>query len=134
MSQIFAGDSQVLASATAIVTVAETNGPATNPVRVPFINGKIHVQGVALILTGAGTTGLQLRVRRNIAGDNTVLNPAVQTFTVAAATTVQIGFQFTDAVPDGRDCTYTLSVQQVAAAGNGSFLAGSAISAIVMSG
>ena len=124
----------MLAAPVTLVTTAETTALSTNAIKAPFTNGKNTVRFSVMITTGGGTTGLQVRVRRNASAENIVLNPTVQTIGAGAAATVQISGEFTDAVPDGRDCVYSLTVQQVAAVANGSILAGSTIVAVGLSG
>ena len=134
MSATFSTDSQMISSGVTIPTTTETAGPTTNPLRGPFGTCKGVVRGTALISTGTGVTGVQVRVRRNQSGENVVLNPLVQTVGAAASATIAVPFEFTDAVPDGRDLTYQLTVQQVGATGNGSILAGTTITAQIISG
>jgi hypothetical protein len=134
MAQQFQADAQMVAAGITLVTVAETNGPVTNALSPPFPTGyKAKVIAVAQILTGAGATGVQLRLRRNIANENVVLFP-VLTVAAAASTQIQVSIAATDQVPDGRTASYTLSVQQVAAGGNGSIAIGTYIEAVVLSG
>jgi len=134
MAQVFQQDSQMLAAPVTIVTTAETTALSTNAVKAPFENAKMTVRFSALVTTGTGVTGVQVRVRRNAAAENVVLNPAVQTIGAAASATIAVSGEFTDGVPDGRDSVYSLTVQQVGATGNGTILAGSQIAAQVLSG
>lgn len=133
MSQQYSADAQMLTAPVTIVTVAETNGPKTIPLPIPNANGKVVVRGSVVVTTGAGTTGLQLRVRRNILAENVIIN-VVTTFTVGAAVNTLLPFNFTDQVPDGRSVDYTVSIQAVGAGGNGSIVQGTTIEATVLSG
>jgi len=135
MSQIFSADSQMLSSGNVtLVTTAETTGLSSNALHGPFGTCKVKVSGVALISTGTGVTGVQVRVRRNQSAENIVLNPGTQTIAAAASTIIAVPFAFNDSVPDGRDLVYSLTVQQVAATGNGSILTGTEIDSTVISG
>jgi hypothetical protein len=134
MAQQFGADAQMLASPITIVTTAETNGPSTNFVTINFENGKFYVSGTVLLQTGTGTTAVQIRVRRNINGENVVLGVTAQLIAVAASTIYSLGFDFTDAIPDNRPCQYTFTVQATGATGNGSILANSCISSTLLSG
>ncbi len=134
MAQQFQADSQMLAANVTITTTTETTGPVTNPVRVPYLNGKFHVFGTVIVTSGGSTTALVVRVRRNAAAENVVVTPSPQNINVTAGNIVAVGFDFTDAVPDGRDCIYSVTVTQVGAVANGTILAGSTISAVALSG
>jgi len=134
MSQTFSTDAQMSTTATSLVTTTNTAIIQTNFLRGPFLNCKVCVRGVALITIGTGATSVQVKVSRNPSAENLILNPVVQSFTVTAGNTIAIPFFFTDQVPDGRDCQYLLFIQQVAATGNGSALAGTYIEAQVISG
>ena len=134
MAQIFSADAQMLVTDVVITLNSEIPGMTTNPVHVPFINGKVVVEGRVVMSTGATATGVQIRVRRNPAAENVVLGFAPDTFQVGPTQIAALPFMFTDSLPDGRDAVYQLSVQQVGATGNGIFGKNSAIRATVMSG
>ena len=132
-AQIFSADAQMLATNTPIVTVAETNGPSTNPLPIPYGNGKVKVTAIAQIGTGTGVTAVQVRIRRNINAENVVVG-FVNNVAAAASAQIAVPVEFTDQVGDGRSVQYTVTVQQVGATGNGTISAGTTIDAMVMSG
>jgi hypothetical protein len=134
MAQIFSADAQMQVTDVPITLNQETAGVTTNAVHVPFINGKVVVDGRLVMQTGATTTGVQIRVRRNPAAENVVLGFAPDTFIVGAPNIISLPFMFTDSLPDGRDAVYQLSVQQVGATGSGLLGKNSCIRATVMSG
>ena len=134
MSQQFGSDCQMASAAVSIPTTTETTVLTLNALRVPFLNGKMVVMGVVFVTWGTGTTSANLRVRRNASAENIVLGGGALGLTAVAGQTVAIPFAFNDQVPDGRDCIYSLTIQQVAATGNGSALAGSTMDGIVLSG
>jgi hypothetical protein len=134
MAQQFSADAQMVAAGITLLTTTETNGPVTNALSPPFPTGyKAKVIAVAQVLTGTGVTGVQLRLRRNISNENVVLFP-VLTVAASASSQIQVSIAATDQVPDGRTVTYTLSVQQVAATGNGTISQGTYIEAVILSG
>ena len=116
-----------------IPTTTETNGPTTNSLPIPYGNGKVRVTGIAQIGTGTGVTAVQVRIRRNINGENVVVG-FVNNVAAAASSQIAVPVEFTDQLNDGRSVQYTLSVQQVGATGNGTISAGTTIDAMVMSG
>jgi hypothetical protein len=134
MAVQFNQDAQMAAADITLLTNTETNGPSTNNVISPFDKEKVAVTGMVWVLTGTGVTGVQVRVRRNINGENVVLGSTVLTLGAAASTQIAIPFGYTDAVPDNRPCSYTVTVQQVAATGNGAIKANSYIDATGLSG
>jgi len=129
----FQSDAQMLTAAVTLVTTAETTIISTNFLPIPLELAKFLVSGSVLMTSGTGVTGVQIRVRRNINGENVVLGGAVATIPLAASTTGNFGFDFTDSVPDGRSCQYSLTVQQVGATGNGSVLVNTSIASTCLS-
>ncbi len=134
MSQQFLGDAQDLAAGVVINTTTETTGPTTNPLPLPFQTGKFRVLAVCFIATGTGVTAVQLRIRRNPNAENVTVNGTVSNVITPASTVVQVNIGVVDPISDGRPCSYAVTVTQVGATGNGTFLAGSHIEAVAMSG
>ena len=134
MSQIFSCDCQITAVAVTIPTTTETAVALTNPLRPPFENGKAVVWGVIQFTAGTAATAVSIRVRRNQSSENVLLNGGGESVTVVAGTAYMVPFAFYDQVPDGRDCVYTVTVQQVSATGNGTVNTPSTIVAQMISG
>lgn len=133
MAQQFLADAQKLAADAALALNAETNGPQTNFLPIPYQNAKVKVWGLAFIsVVGAAATAVIVRVRRNINGENQLV--AGFTVTATPAASMVVPFASTDVIPDNRSVQYTLTVQQVGAGGNGTFAANSYIEAVVLSG
>ena len=134
MAQQFQRDAQAAAAAVTVVTTAETAIVTTNFVNAPFGTFKAVGLAVVFFTPGTATTSVQLRIRRNPTGDNTVVanQTIVAGFTVGSLGVVLIAF--TDAVPDGRAVQYQVTVTQAAATGNGTAAAGSYIDATLLSG
>ena len=82
---------------------------------------QIILEGFCQVTTGAGTTGLQLRVRRGgLTGAQ--VGPTSQ-LAAGAAAAASIGIQCSDTPGEVAGQTYVLTVQQVAATGNGTAVA-----------
>lgn len=133
MAQQFLADAQDLAAAVAIVTTAETTGPQTNPLPLPYQNGKFRIAASLLLTLAAGVTSVTIRVRRNPAAENLVVNTPVA-IAVTASTNVSLQVMCVDQVPDGRSCSYAVTVVCAGAGANGTIAAGSHAEAVAMSG
>jgi hypothetical protein len=134
MAQQFLADAQDLTAGVVITTTSETTGPQTNPIPLPFQNGKFRILASCIISVGTNTTSLLFRIRRNPSAENLVVNTGSNNITVTAGNNVEVTIACVDAVPDGRSCQYAVTVVQNGATGNGTFLSGSHIEAVAMSG
>lgn len=133
MAQQFQADARILAADVAIVTTAETSGPQTVAISSPFGNGKNRITGVAAVTTSADAATVEVRIRRNPSQENVqVGNTTIIDVGFTKGVSVAIGV--VDAVPDGRDCVYVLTVKEPGTAANGVFKAGSYLEACAMSG
>lgn len=84
---------------------------------------QIVLEGFAQVTTGAGTTGLQLRVRRGgVAGQQ--VGPTAQ-LAAGAAAAACLSIQCADSPGEVASQAYVLTVQQIAATGNGTAVASS---------
>lgn len=106
---------------TSALVLPFTGGMTLNPsvVNLPGVGNKVNlkVSGRANITTGAATTSVQVRCRRGNGVTGTQVGSAINV-PFAAATTDDVAFEFEDsAAPSG--APYTITVQQVAATGNG---------------
>lgn len=103
----------------ALVTTAETViatlvAPSTDPT-----TPTLTFTGNASILTGATTTGLTFRVRRDSLTGNIVGQAEVDTLAAAAGNTEDHTLVMRDARTDAYGPTYVLTVAQTGATGNG---------------
>jgi hypothetical protein len=109
------------AAATSLVTTAETAVLTftTAPEQQPTGQG-IYIDANAVLTTGAAATAVQVRIRQGVGTGGALVGVVAQT-QVAAATANEIaGCAAVDPVttyPNGN--TYTVTVQQVGATGNG---------------
>ena len=111
-------------AATSLVTTAETAvltftiPPEGNP------GGQgIYIDVNCVVTTGAATTALQIRVRQGSGVGGAIVGVMAQTQVAAATANEQAGAGVLDPTliyPAGN--TYTVTVQQVAATGNGTML------------
>ena len=134
MAQQFGEDAQALAAPATMVTTAETPGPQTNFLTIPFQNGKAAGIAVLFVNPSAATTTLTLRVRRNINAENVVVASQVIAQGFTAGSLGVLAVAFTDQIPDNRAVQYTATVQAAGTAANGTIAAGSYIEATVLSG
>lgn len=118
-----------VATAVNLVTTAETaaltlpfaSGCSANPSLANPISGsaaKNRINGVANITAGTAATSVQIRCR---IGNNTITGTQVGptlSYTIAAGASANVDFEFSD-VPGLYAQAYTITVQQVAATGNG---------------
>jgi hypothetical protein len=131
MSQVQGADSQQAVGTTTVVTTTETTAVSTNAVRGPYENCKVSVKAQINITTGTGVTAVVARIRRNASNENVIVQ--VMNIAAGASTNVTATIMGADAVPDGRDCIYSVTVVQSAATGNGTIQAAN-IEALVISG
>lgn len=134
MSQQFQADAQANAAPVTITLAAETPILTTNPLVIPYQNAKAVIQGTLVITPGTATTALVIRVRRNVNGENLVVLTQTITagFTVGSAS--DISFGVTDAIPDNRNVSYQVSVQQTSGTGNGTAQLGCFLESEILSG
>ncbi len=103
---------------TTLVTTAETIVATTPPIPVPSSGGPVAVLGQADVSTGAGTTGVQYRIRRG----TTLTSPLVgegNTVAAAASSPIKHAHLVVDNDAGFDAVQYCLTVQLVAATGNG---------------
>jgi len=134
MAVQFQEDAQALAAPVSMVTTAETNGPQTNFLTIPYQNAKGFGMAILFITPAAATTTLTLRIRRNINAENIIVASQViaQGFTAGSLGVLMIGW--VDPIPDNRAVQYTATVQAAGTAANGTIAAGSWIDATTISG
>jgi hypothetical protein len=134
MSVQFQEDAQALASPVTAVTTAETNGPQTNFLTIPYQNAKGVGFAIVFFTPAASITTITVRVRRNINAENVIVASQVLAagFTAGSLGALYIGW--TDPIPDNRAVQYTVTVQQAGVAANGTIAAGSMIDATTISG
>lgn len=106
---------------TTLVTTAETVIATLSGVSSQRPGQRVDLKGQATVTTGAGTTGLTLRVRRDGLTGTLVDEALADTAEAAAASTETHDIAATDAAPgEIAGATYVLTVAQVGATGNGS--------------
>lgn len=118
-----------VASPVTLVTTAETAAITVTPPPVDdvdqlgFSPKKIAVKGYVNVTAGAGTTGVQVRVKGGSGTGGTQLHGASPDLhTLAAGATASIPFGEIDEGPQFSSATgytYTVTVTQVGATGNG---------------
>lgn len=109
------------AATTALVTTAETVVAVTPPVSNRGNSDQIAVSGTVALTSGAGTTAFQIRCRRGGVIGGALVGVA-QTVQVGAALPIEGGFDFVDNPGEVAGQTYAITVQQVAATGNGAMV------------
>lgn len=115
-------DVQVTADTT-LTTTTETVVATLSGVNTPGPGYIVKLQGEAKVTTGGSTTALTLRIRRG----TTITDPLVGEATAvqieaAAGSTEDHDIMATDAPGEVASQSYVLTVQQTAAAANGSCL------------
>jgi hypothetical protein len=133
MAQQFQKDARVLGTNVTIIAAQETEAVRTASLPMPFGNGKFSVQALLAIVTSADAAVVQVRIRRNPSQENAQVGSTLN-LAVGFTAIVNICIGVVDAVPDGRDCQYVVTVQEVAAAANGVITAGAYIEATGLSG
>lgn len=133
MAMGFLMDAQDLAAPVTIVTTAETTGPITNPLPLPYQNGKFKISASLLLTLAASVTSVVIKIRRNPSAENLVVNTSAL-IAVTASTIVSLQVACVDSIPDGRSCQYSVTVTCTAASANGTIGAGSHIECQAMSG
>ena len=134
MSQQFQRDVQANSATVNVPTTTETTILTTNSLPVPYQNAKAAVFGTIVLTPGTTTNLITLKVRRNPAAENLVVNTIVYAagFTVGSAG--ELSFGATDPIPDGRSVQYAVTVTQGAATANGTAQVGCYIDATLLSG
>ena len=118
MSQVFSADSVNAYVNTTLTLTTETTAITGNFLSPPFQNAKASVKGLIYFTTGAGTTSVTIRVRRNPNAESVNLS-GLSNLNVSAPATYAMPFQVADPIPDARPVQYTVTVQQNGATGNG---------------
>lgn len=134
MAQTFQADATFNAAPITLTGAAPTNGPISNPLSPPYGTFKAQVIGLANVFVGAGTTSVQLRLRRNPSAENLIINSGSVNVTATPGAAIGITVMGVDSVPDGRQVQYVLEVTQIGGTGNGTILVGSSIATLLMSG
>jgi hypothetical protein len=116
----------IVASPISLVTTTETLVAYSGQVRCTFQSMRAFISGWVLVVYGATTTGVILRIRRGngitgavVAGGNT------ETAGVAAATVQGLNIKFSETIVNGEFADYSLTVQQVGATTAGTAQMGS---------
>lgn len=102
-----------------LVTTAETVVAATPPFSSEGLSSQgVRVHGVINLLGGTGNTNMLVRVRQTDINGSVVGNGASND-SVGAGTVRSIPFAVVDTNPPNGTCVYVVTVQAVAATGNG---------------
>lgn len=108
---------------TTITTTTETVVATLTGVTVPRPGSKVVLSGMAQVTTGGSTTALTPRIRRGSAITDTLVGEATPNQVQAAAgSTETVTIDTEDTPGEVHNQTYVLTVQQTAAAANGSAL------------
>jgi hypothetical protein len=114
-----ASDVQATGS-TSLVTTAETAAATSSLVPEQNPSGQgVRISGVVNVTAGTATTAVQVRVRAGSGVTGTLIGNAL-THTLAAGASASIPFDALDTTTVSAGLQYTVTVQQVAATGNGS--------------
>lgn len=105
-----------------------------NPLTLPYGNGAARVSGVVVVTPPADATDALVSVFRNADADNILVARATVGF-ADPATRTPIAFGGVDQIPDGRDCSYSVTVS-VNGSGDDSIIQGGAayLEATLLSG
>ncbi len=99
-------------------TTTETLVFTLPPVSTTSRGASISISGFIKLTTGAGTTAVQLRIRRGTTVTGTVV--VMVPVSVQAGAQVTIPFTVQDAIGEVAGQRYVITLQQVGATGNGS--------------
>lgn len=110
-------DTNVIANAT-VTTTTETVAATITGVLVPGAGARVKLIGQVTLLTGTGTTAVTVRWRRGTTIAGTEVGTG-QPIAAGAAVAVDLAYEQTDTPPDSSALTYVMTVQQTAAAANG---------------
>lgn len=133
MSQVFNSDAQQNAAAVVVNGTTETTVISTNPLQVPYETAKGVVHALVPITPGADATSLTLKLYRNFTGEKLLIN-TVDVQNAASANDQVLRISAVDAIPDGRACSYTVTVTQAGGVANGSVKIGAVIHSMLLSG
>lgn len=114
-------------TATTLVTTAETGVVTTTSPSTRGPSDQVALSGTVDITPGTAATSVQVRCRRGSGTGGTQVGNTI-TAGVTAAVVAPVSFDFLDSPGEVAGQQYTITVQQVAATGNGSvtFVAGNA--------
>lgn len=108
---------------TTVTTTTETVAVTVPGVSTPKPGVRVQVKGTLQVTTGGSTTGLTIRVRRGTAITDTLVGEANVTQVAAAAgSTEELTIMCEDTPGDVAGQSYVVTIQQTAAAANGSIL------------
>lgn len=134
MSNTYGESSVLQTAAVAIPTTVETVVATSNALSPPVDSFLAMIQGWLQLTSGTGTTGVTLRVRRGTDITGVLVGVAtVQTDPGGAGATSDYSIQVQERPGAGGSFVYVLTVQQTAAAANGSVLQAS-IAVTMMAG
>lgn len=102
-----------------LVTNAETAFCTVGPFSPSLDGAQILFVWYATISTGVAATGLTVRLHRGVDTTGPIVQTSVSTLTIAPSTIININGCYFDLPGIVAGISYTLSVNQVAATGNG---------------
>jgi hypothetical protein len=111
---------------TADVTATTTTETVVATLVIPAVPGPgytVRLRGNMQFTTGAGTTAVTPRIRRGTDATGTLIGEA-NAVTATASTTIEVEHEETDTPGDVASVSYVLTIQQTAAAANGTALHG----------
>ena len=108
-------------AATSLVTTAETTVVSVGGIDTPTADAQVTIEADLTLTTGAGTTGVTLKVYR---GATTAGVVVAQTTAITAAAAAEVNLSISGIDTPGLvdEQAYSVSVQQAAATGNGSMV------------
>ena len=107
-----------MAAAVTITTTTEKVAATTLPLTTDGANQTVNIDASGEVTTGTGTTSIQIRVRRGTGITGTQVG-VTQTITTTAGNLYPFSIQVADTPGEVDGQQYVVTVQQVAATGNG---------------
>lgn len=107
---------------TAVVTTAETAAITSDPVNQAVDGEPITIRGSLSYLTGASTTAVTVRIREGSGLTGSLVGETLP-YTVGAAVSTQIPYEFTYSPSGVAGQRWTASIQATAATANGTIQA-----------
>jgi hypothetical protein len=118
MSQQFQRDAVSAAGPVTVTTTNEITILTGNPLTPPFGTCKGAIIASCSVITGAGTTAITMRIRRNPSTENVVVATSRAVASLSNGVDGFISLGATDQIPDGRSVTYAVTLQQTGGAAN----------------
>lgn len=133
MAQVFSADAQQNNNVVNVPDLTETEIVSTNPLQVPFETAKAKILAVVNMLMGADQTAVTVNLYRNFATENLNIQSFSQNVEAPGGELILM-IAAIDPIPNSRQVSYTLTIQQGGGADNGAAQGGAYIEAMLISG